>query len=147
MGGIQNMIYVMFLLLSGILQGLMLSLNGQLGNYYSMFGISFFVHSIAMVLLILYIKCKEKKKIRLTGFPKYIYLVGFMGIGMVTSSSWCTLAIGATAMTALSVVGQMVSSALVDHYGWFGMEVEKFDWRELPAYILVLFGVWLVSMP
>ena len=95
------MIYFLFLILSGLLQGMMISLNGQLGNYYSMFGISFFVHGIAAVLLILYLKCKEKKKIRFRGVPAYVYLVGFMGIGMVTSSSWCTLAIGATAMTCL----------------------------------------------
>ena len=110
-----------------------------------MFGISFFVHGIAAVLLILYLKCKEKKKIRFRGVPAYVYLVGFMGIGMVTSSSWCTLAIGATAMTGLSVIGQMISSAVVDHHGWFGIEKQKFNWKELPAYLLVLAGVWLVT--
>ena len=139
------MIYFLFLILSGLLQGMMISLNGQLGNYYSMFGISFFVHGIAAVLLFLYLKCKEKKKIRFRGVPAYVYLVGFMGIGMVTSSSWCTLAIGATAMTGLSVIGQMISSAVVDHYGWFGIEKQKFNWKELPAYLLVLAGVWLVT--
>ena len=66
-------------------------------------------------------------------------------IGMVTSSSWCTLAIGATAMTGLSVIGQMISSAVVDHHGWFGIEKQKFNWKELPAYLLVLAGVWLVT--
>ena len=139
------MIYFLFLILSGLLQGMMISLNGQLGNYYSMFGISFFVHGIAAVLLILYLKCKEKKKIRFRGVPAYVYLVGFMGIGMVTSSSWCILAIGATAMTGLSVIGQMISSAVVDHHGWFGIEKQKFNWKELPAYLLVLAGVWLVT--
>ena len=95
------MIYFLFLILSGLLQGMMISLNGQLGNYYSMFGISFFVHGIAAVLLISYLKCKEKKK--------------------------------------------MISSAVVDHYGWFGIEKQKFNWKELPAYLLVLAGVWLVT--
>ena len=110
------MIYFLFLILSGLLQGMMISLNGQLGNYYSMFGISFFVHGIAAVLLILYLKCKEKKKIRFRGVPAYVYLVGFM-----------------------------ISSAVVDHYGWFGIEKQKFNWKELPAYLLVLAGVWLVT--
>lgn len=94
---------------------------------------------------VLYLKCKEKKKIRFRGVPAYVYLVGFMGIGMVTSRSWCTLAIGATAMTGLSVIGQMISSAVVDHHGWFGIEKQKFNWKELPAYLLVLAGVWLVT--
>lgn len=88
---------------------------------------------------------QRKEKIRFRGVPAYVYLVGFMGIGMVTSSSWCTLAIGATAMTGLSVIGQMISSAVVDHHGWFGIEKQKFNWKELPAYLLVLAGVWLVT--
>lgn len=48
-------------------------------------------------------------------------------------------------MTGLSVIGQMISSAVVDHYGWFGIEKQKFNWKELPAYLLVLAGVWLVT--
>lgn len=136
--------YILFLVLAGILQGCMTSLNAQLGNYYSMFGICFFVHIIAAVILLVYIKGKEKKKIAFAGAPWYVYLVGFMGIGMVASSSWVTLRIGATAMMSLSVIGQMVSSAMVDHFGWFGVEKQKFTWRELPCYLLVLAGILCV---
>lgn len=138
------MIYFAFLLIAGILQGLMISLNGQLGNYYDMFGVSFFVHGIAVIILLFYMKCKEKRKIKFSGVPPYVYLVGFMGIALVASSTWCILAIGATAMTGLSVVGQMISSAIVDHKGWFGVEKQPFQWKELPAYLLVLAGVWLI---
>lgn len=136
--------YILFLILAGILQGCMTSLNAQLGNYYSMFGICFFVHIIAAVILLVYIKGKEKKKIAFEGAPWYVYLVGFMGIGMVASSSWVTLRIGATAMMSLSVIGQMVSSAMVDHFGWFGVEKQKFTWKELPCYLLVLAGILCV---
>lgn len=136
--------FVAFLVLSGILQGCMTSLNAQLGNYYSLFGICFFVHVIALVLLILYIKGKEKKKLRFRGAVWYVYLVGFMGVGMVASSSWVTLRIGATAMMSLSVIGQMISSAMVDHYGWFGVEKQRFSWKQLPCYLLVLAGVLCV---
>ena len=40
------MLYLGFLLLAGILQGVMVSLNAQMGNYFSLFGICFFVHAI-----------------------------------------------------------------------------------------------------
>ena len=46
------MLYLGFLLLAGILQGVMVSLNAQMGNYFSLFGICFFVHGIALVLLL-----------------------------------------------------------------------------------------------
>ena len=61
--------YLFILILSGILQGCMTSLNAQLGNFYSLFGICFFVHVIAAVLLVLYIKVVEKKKMVFAGAP------------------------------------------------------------------------------
>lgn len=140
----ENSVYFLFLILSGIFQGLMVSLNGQLGNYYSLFGICFFVHAIAAVLLVLYVKGKEKKPLSFRGAPPYVFLVGFMGVAMVSSSSWCTLRIGATAMLSLSVIGQMISSALVDHYGWFGAEKKPFRLKQLPCYALVMAGIFLV---
>lgn len=136
--------YLFILILSGILQGCMTSLNAQLGNFYSLFGICFFVHIIAALLLVLYIKLVEKKKMAFAGAPWYVYLVGFMGVGMVASSSWVTLQIGATAMMSLSVIGQMVSSAMVDHYGWFGVERKPFTWKQLPCYAMVLAGILCV---
>lgn len=138
------MVYFIFLILAGIFQGFMVSLNGQLGNYYSLFGICFFVHIIAAVLLFLYITLKEKKPITFLGVPKYVYTVGFMGVIMVATSSWCTLHIGATAMLSLSVIGQMISSAIVDHRGWFNATKRPFHLKQLPCYLLVLVGVLVV---
>lgn len=138
------MIYYLFLIGAGIFTGFMVSLNGQLGNYYSLFGICFFVHAIAAILLSLYIRFKEKVPISFRGVPKYVYAVGFMGVAMVASSSWVTLKIGATAMLSLSVIGQLVCSILVDHFGWFGVEKKAFQWKQLPCYALVLAGVLVV---
>ena len=138
------MIYFVFLVLAGIFQGFMVSLNGQLGNYYSLFGICFFVHMIAAVFLFLYIIMKEKKPISFRGVPKYVYTVGFMGVAMVATSSWCTLHIGATAMLSLSVIGQMLSSAIIDHCGWFNASKRAFRLNQLPCYFLVLIGVLVV---
>lgn len=136
--------YILILILAGLLQGCMTSLNAQLGNYYSLFGICFFVHIIAAVLLILYIKGKERKAISFRGAPWYVYLVGLMGVIMVASSSWCTLRIGATAMMSLSVIGQMFSAAMVDHFGWFGVKRRRFNYKQIPCYALVLAGVLCV---
>ena len=41
------MLYLGFLLLAGILQGVMVSLNAQMGNYFSLFGNCYIVHGIA----------------------------------------------------------------------------------------------------
>ena len=139
------MLYLGFLLLAGILQGVMVSLNAQMGNYFSLFGICFFVHGIALVLLLGYLLVK-RQPLRFSGAPWYVYLVGAMGIGIVATSSWCTLHVGASAFMALSTAGQLVSSALIDRFGLFCMPVPRIRRRQLPGYALVLLGVILVVL-
>lgn len=134
-----------FLLLAGILQGVMISLNAQLGNHFSLFGVCFFVHGIAMILLLGYLLIK-RQPLRVSGAPWYVYLVGLMGIGIVASSSWCTLHVGASVFMALSTAGQLASSALIDRFGLFGMPVTRIRKKQLPGYLLVLFGVVLVIL-
>ena len=139
------MLYLGFLLLAGILQGVMVSLNAQMGNYFSLFGICFFVHGIALVLLLVYLLVMRRPR-RFSGAPWSAYLVGAMGIGIVATSSWCTLHVGASAFMALSTAGQLVSSALIDRFGLFGMPVTRIRRRQLPGYALVLLGVILVVL-
>ena len=133
------LLYLGLLLLAGILQGIMVSLNGQMGNYFSLFGICFFVHAIALVLLLAYLLAK-RQTLRFAGAPWYVYLVGVMGIAIVASSSWCTLHVGASAFMALSV--HRTPSPPMR----FGMPVTRIRKRQLPGYALVLLGVLLVVL-
>ena len=141
----MTMLYYLLLLLAGALQGVMVSLNGQLGNYYSMFAICFFVHGIALILLLAYLLAK-RTKLDFRGAPWYVYLVGIFGITIVASSSWCTLKVGASVMLAISTAGQIISSQLIDQLGLFGMPVQKFRAKQLPGYLLLAAGVALVVM-
>ena len=139
------MLYYLLLLLAGALQGVMVSLNGQLGTYYSAFAICFFVHGIALILLLGYLLVK-RTRLDFRGAPWYVYFVGIFGIAIVASSSWCTLKVGASVMLAISTAGQIISSQLIDQFGLFGMPVQKFRAKQLPGYVLLAAGVALVVM-
>ena len=132
------MLYYLLLLLAGALQGVMVSLNGQLGNYYSPFAICFFVHGIALILLLAYLLAK-KTPLGFKGAPWYVYLVGAFGIAIVASTSWCTLRVGASVFLAISTAGQ-----IIDQFGFFGMPVQKFNAKQIPGYVLLAAGVALV---
>ena len=67
---------IVYLFLSGIFNSIMVSFNGQLGNYHSLFVVTFIVHVIAAIILFIYIPLVQKKKIKLTGVPLYVYTVG-----------------------------------------------------------------------
>ena len=135
---------IIYLFLSGIFNSIMVSFNGQLGIYHSLFAVTFLVHVIAAIILFIYIPLIQHKKITFKGVPLYVDTVGFLGVTIVAGSSWCTKTIGATAVLSLSVIGQMVCSAIFDHYGTFGVKKIPFKKEQIPAYILVLVGIMLV---
>lgn len=135
---------IVYLFLSGIFNSIMVSFNGQLGLYHSLFVVTFFVHIIAAIILFIYIPAVQHRKITFMGVPPYVYTVGLLGVTIVAASSWCTRTIGATAVLSLSVTGQMVCSAIFDHYGFFGVKKIKFKKDQIPAYILVIIGIMLV---
>ena len=138
------MMGIIYLFFSGLFNSIMVSFNGQLGNYHSLFAVTFWVHAIAAVIMFIYIPLVQKKKITFKGVPPYVYTVGILGVTIVAASSLCTKVIGATAVLSLSVIGQMVVSAVFDHYGLFGVKKIPFKKEQIPAYVLVLIGIMLV---
>ena len=88
---------------------------------------------IGAVLLILYLKLVKRQKIRLRGIPPYLYAAGFLGVALVSTNAYCTPRIGVATAVALSVTGQMVLSAIIDHFGLLGMKKTAFKARRLPA--------------
>ena len=135
---------LLLLLFGGIFLGLMASMNGQLTAYLSIFEISLIVHIIGAIILLGYIKLIKKEKMQLKGAPAYVYFVGFLGVALVASSSVCAGNIGATLTMAVSVTGQLVVSALIDHFGMFHVPVIKFHWKRIPAYGIIIAGLLIM---
>ena len=138
--------YYLILIAAGLLQGVMVSLNAQLNLHCSMFSMTFFVHAIALVLLAGYLLLVKREKISLAGAPPYVYLVGVMGIAVVALSGLITLKIGAGASMALSTVGQLISSELIDIFGLFGMQKSLPTKKQIPGFLLVAAGVLIVVL-
>ncbi|EGJ49931.1 DMT family transporter [Desulfocurvibacter africanus] len=76
--------------------------------------------------------------------PWWVWIGGFMGAYVVASSVVLAPRLGATAMLALIVAGQMLASVVIDHYGWFGYRVDPVNLRRVLGTLLLVAGVWLV---
>lgn len=75
--------------------------------------------------------------------PWYLWIPGSIGFVFVAAGLWLAPILGASALFASIVVGQMIAAALVDQFGVGGYQAHEFDpWRIL-AIALVLSGVWL----
>ena len=54
------------------------------------------------------------------------------------------MAVGVLATLVAMIFGNLVMAAIIDHNGWFGLNVLPFDWRRMLGLVLVLAGIVLV---
>lgn len=77
--------------------------------------------------------------------PWWLWIGGVLGAVYVGSAAAVTPKLGAAGFLACIVAGQMVTAALVDHFGLMGLPVEPVNWMGLAGIFLILGGVLLVQ--
>ena len=138
--------YSLFVLIAGMLQSAMASFNSILSDSIGLFGVSLVVHISGGLLLVLYMMLFIRQKITLRGMPWYLYSAGFFGVLLVSVSSYCIGSLGASVFTCLSVAGQLVISAVIDHYGLFHVPRVSFSPERIPCFLMILAGIILLNI-
>lgn len=135
---------VILAIIAGIFLSIMIILNGLLSNFLNVFEVSFIVHIIGAILLILYIKIVKRQYIEFGKESFVLYSAGILGVFLISVSSFCFNLIGATLTIALSLLGQIVVSALIDHLGIFGVKKVNFRIERLPIFVIICIGLFLI---
>lgn len=76
--------------------------------------------------------------------PTYAWGAGLLGVILVASVAFAVPRIGLAATVALIILGQLLLSAWLDHYGVLGLPVRSFDLARGAGLALLLVGAWLV---
>jgi transporter family-2 protein len=53
--------------------------------------------------------------------------------------------LGATTLLALTLLGQLSTALVIDHFGWLQMPENPITWTRIAGVALLGAGVWLVS--
>ena len=77
--------------------------------------------------------------------PWWMLLGGALGAMFVFGSTLLVPKLGLALMISLIVLGQMIMSLIMDHYGWLGVSVQEISVMRLLGAGLVLAGVLCVS--
>jgi transporter family-2 protein len=77
------------------------------------------------------------------GGPKWQLLGGVMGVFIVFAITVAGPRIGVVATTALLIAAQFALAAVIDRYGWFGIERVPITWPRLLGIVLLLVGAAL----
>jgi transporter family-2 protein len=76
--------------------------------------------------------------------PWWIWTGGAIGAAYVLTVIVTTRPLGVALMVAAVIVGQTVAALLIDHYGWFGVEVHRLTPVRLLGVALLFAGVVLI---
>lgn len=138
--------YRLYSALIGVLITIMILFNGvlsqRLGNYSSTVVIHLLGFlAISFILFIKNIKISISKDI-----PIYLYSGGILGVFTILFNNISFNYLGASLTLALGLLGQSISSLVIDHYGWLGMKVTKFKKEKLLGLIIISIGIIIMTI-
>jgi transporter family-2 protein len=75
----------------------------------------------------------------------YLYLGGLIGIGIVVAPIILVPRIGATSTLTAIVIGQLVLSLFIDHFGLLGAPKIEIDLPRVAGIVLLILGAFLIA--
>ncbi len=136
--------YYLLSIVCGVFIASMIVFNGSLTSCYGVYSAAVLIHLIGLIPLSIIMAIKHIK-IRLPkGLPFYYMLGGTIGVATTVFNNISFGVISISAILALSLLGQSITSILIDQYGWLGMEKRPFNQKKIIGLIFVLIGIVLL---
>lgn len=126
----------------GILIAIMVTFNGELAKQVGDLSAVLIINLVGMlaVSFILLIK-KQKMKFKKGDIPMYLFFAGGIGVILTFFNNICFKNLGVSLTLALGLVGQVIASGVVDHFGFLGMKVHKFHKKKILGFLMVFVGM------
>jgi transporter family-2 protein len=78
--------------------------------------------------------------------PFYTWFTGLAGVMFVAQAAYTVPKLGAAAMTAIVIAGQLIASMVFDHFGIL-QQAHPIGWQKIIGALLLLGGAWLILRP
>lgn len=140
------MLALLLAALSGLLMAFQGSLNTALGKAVGLLEGTFVVHIVGSVLALslILIGLGQGNLGDLAHAPWYTYLGGVLSVGIIYLVASAMSKVGVAPATTAIILGQVFTAALVDHFGWFGLEPIPFSLWKGVGILLMAGGAWLL---
>ena len=131
---------------TGIVLAIMISLNGGLGNISGNYASSVIIHFVGLIGIIFLLIFTKSKIKNLKGIPFYMFTGGLIGILTVLFTNIGFMGLGVSLTVSLSLLGQLVTSLVIDHFGYFNMTVVEFDKKKILGLIIIIAGIYVMTL-
>lgn len=140
-----KLIFIGLAILGGLMGGLQAPINGALGKKLGGFEASLVSFSIGTLFLIFIVLFFGKGNVlHIFQVPKWQLVGGFLGAIFVTTIILSVPNLGAAATIFAAIIGQIVISVIIDHFGFFGMEQIPIDWNRALGVTLMVLGLFFI---
>lgn len=140
---------VPFIVLGGALQTCGAAMNGQLNkslvNPYLASAVSFLIITFFFLALFFAIPHPLPTMQDLRAMPWWAVFGGLVGAVQVFAGLTLVTRVGTGTFVALTVTAALITSLLVDHFGWFRMTVHPVTPARLAGLALLIAGVFLIT--
>ncbi|UCZ51413.1 DMT family transporter [Bacillus shivajii] len=131
--------FLFIALIGGILAGSQASINGELGKRIGGFEaafVSFFIGTVFLTLCMIFFG--RGQVLQVFSLPKWQLVGGILGALFVASIIFSVPVTGAALAIFAAILGQILISLIIDHFGLFGM-------KRIPMNIERVLGVSLMA--
>ena len=131
----------------GIAMAFQTAINSQLREYlYSPLQaalFSFLVGTIVLAILVFFQQVEKPNFSTLLNIPWYLWIGGCLGVYAVSVSIYSAPKLSLLTLSGVIIFGQMVTSMLIDHFGFLGTEKVAINWQRLLGSVVIFIGVLL----
>lgn len=139
--------FTLFAIISGVLNTVTVMQNGDLTEFYGAYSGTVLVHLVGLVTVLMIYAFMRRSLPAQQKAPAWMYMGGVIGVGTVVFMTGAYRYIDVTALTALGLLGQTLSSIVVDQFGLFGSEKHSFHMGRCWAVLAVAAGAAVMIFP
>lgn len=138
----KNIFFLFILLLSGFGLSIQGSINGTLGKTTGAIQAAFFSFLVGSVSLFFVLLFTGKGNLfSVWNVPKWQLIGGVLGAIYITVLALAVPKIGIGLAIISVVIGQIIMSMVIDHFGWFNGTQVLFNYQRLIGVILLIAGL------
>ena len=139
--------FATIMLIAGIGIPIMAAMTSSLGKHLvSPVAASAFAFLMSFCIALLALVFADKSFIKqIPSVPKYFFVAGAFIAFYVLSISFVAPHFGIGNAIFFVLVGQMLSAAIIDHYGLFGAQINQLSVTRTLGIFVMVFGIWLTQ--
>lgn len=107
--------------------------------------VNFLVGGFILVIINLLIKAPIPDWSTIKLVPVYLLIGGVLGAIFVSMAIILIPKIGVANTLGAALVGQLIMSVIIDHFGWFGAQAQNISPARIVGVLLLLTGLYLVQ--